>query len=325
MTVLYQSAFPLPPEESQEFPGVTVPNETVAAMLPPLSQAELDEQQLRTLLQPPHPELDQAIDGGDAARVKDELANCRRRFHPDAHLNTAMARAVACGRTDIVAVLMDNNVPVNTEDLEAAARYGHISVLAHLMKHFSWPIDKVSDHGLTVLSLAVEHRDTVLWLLSEGASVNEEDGFSETALSRAVQFGTEDVVWVLLEAGADVSRGAPLHASLLRKGGNTNLELMKELLELGAPVNKFLGEGSSIWEAAGFKQMTALHVACDGSHRNLAAVRLLLAHGANPTLNKRLHGVELPNTSAFDSARGRGYKDIVSVIQEQVSRSDGNG
>ncbi|WPG98974.1 Hypothetical protein R9X50_00177600 [Acrodontium crateriforme] len=317
MPPLYDSAFPLPPKHSAEFPGVPASPETRTAILnagSPISQAELDEQYLYTLLQPPHPELDQAIDGGDADRVLYELAAARSRFNPDATFNTAIDRAIKCGRVDIMRLLMENGIPVNTEHLEAAARSGHVLVLAHLIEHLSWPVNEVSDHGLTLLTLAVENRDMVMWLLSQGADINKEDAYSETPLSRAAQNGTEAVIMTLLERGADVTRGAPLQASLLRKEGNANLEVTRKLLAWGAPVDKFAGENSSLWEAAAFEQMTALHVACYGSHRNLAAVRLLLQHGADPRLNKRFADGELPNTSAFDSAQRRGYTDIIAVM-----------
>lgn len=155
MPLPYNPAVPLPPEDAHEFPGVPVSPEMVAAILnagPSLLQAELDEQHLRTLLQPPHPELDQAIESGDANRVLDELAKARRRLNPGATFNTAIERAIECGRFDIMRLLMDNYVSVNNDNLEAAARSGHIPILAHLMEHFSWRIDSVSDHGLTILT-----------------------------------------------------------------------------------------------------------------------------------------------------------------------------
>ncbi|KAK3076050.1 hypothetical protein LTR53_000095 [Teratosphaeriaceae sp. CCFEE 6253] len=327
MTSPYDFAVMLPPNDLQGFPGVPVAPEMVAAVLnagPPPSQPDLDEEHFRTLLQPPHPELDQAIESGSADRVLDELAKARRRFSPEATFNTAIERAIACGRFDIMRLLIDNGVPVNINNLEAAAQSGHIPILEYLMKYFSWPIDCISDHGSTILTLAVEHQDVVAWLLSEGADIDKEDAYSETPLSRAVQKESKGVVKMLLEAGADVTRGAPLQASLLRKEGNANLELTKELLTHGAHVNKFVGEGSPVWERAGFEQMTALQLACDGSHRNLAAVRLLLAYGADLRLNRRLLNGELLNTSAFVSAQGRGYTDIVSVMQEHVKESDGS-
>lgn len=126
----------------------------------------------------------------------------------------------------------------------------------------------------------------VLWLLSKGAG--------ETPWSRAVEAGTQDVVKVFLDAGADVTQGAPLQMALLPGEKHANLELTRQLLELGAPVHKFVGEGSRIWAMVGFEQTTALQLACDDCHRNLAAVRLLLEYGANPTLNRIVRGVELP-------------------------------
>ncbi|KAK3047288.1 hypothetical protein LTR09_011277 [Extremus antarcticus] len=332
---------PLPPTRSHEFAAAPVSPEMaeMAAFIwnaaPPPSRAELDERHLRTLLQPPHPELDHAIEGGTVDRVLDELAEARRRFNPDATFNTAIERAIACGRFDVMRLLMENGVPVNTDNLEAAARSGHIPILAYLMKHFSWPIDNVSDHGLTMLTfvssllsqalhilihvidrLAVEHQDMVAWLLSEGADINREDAYSETPLSCAAKKGSKGVFKMLLEAGADVTRGAPLPGSLLREEGNANLELTKELLARGAPVDKFVGEESPIWERAGFQRGTALQLACDGSHRNLAAVRLLLTYGADPRLNHRLSN---DNQADVDSQDETGFTALMSAVLNKES------
>lgn len=166
------------------------------------------------------------------------------------------------------------------------------------------------------------------WLLQQGANVNEEDANGETPLSHAVEKGPLNVITLLFDAGADVTRGTLLRAALLRKAGKETISLMQEMLARGAPVDKFHGETSPQVQNIGFNQMTALHGACGRSFRNYEAVRLLLAHGANPALNQLnlpYCGGEVPNTSALDEARRVGNDDIVSLIKEHMREVNGSG
>jgi ankyrin repeat protein len=167
----------------------------------------------------------------------------------------------------------------------------------------------------------------VAWLLQQGANVNEEDAQGETALSRAVEKGPLNVMTLLFDAGADVTRGTPLRAALLRKAGKETINLMQEMLARGAPVDKFFGETSPMVQNIGFNQLTALHIACGRSYRNYEAVRLLLAHGANPALNQLnqpLYAGEAPNTSALEEARRVGNDDIVSLITAHMREVNGS-
>jgi len=154
----------------------------------------------------------------------------------------------------------------------------------------------------------VSHRELVVWLLLHGADPNLQDGWSETPLSRAVEHGALEVVDILLRAGADVKLGAPLYQALLMED-----ESQRRLLALGAPVNKYVGEGSWVWDWIGFERGTALHHAC--KRRNLDAVKLLLAHGADPSLKEKLLSDDLEHSTALDEATRRNFLEIVAVLQ----------
>ncbi|KAK0301768.1 hypothetical protein LTR29_017835 [Friedmanniomyces endolithicus] len=170
------------------------------------------------------------------------------------------------------------------------------------------------------IKLAVPHEQLVSWLLSKDADSNLQDAWSETPLSRAVEFGSLNVISRLLDAGADVSKGAPLHMSLRRKDNSASLELMEKLLVLGAPVDKYQGEDSSAWKEVGFPRGTALHSA--SSRGNTRAVQLLLTHGADPLRNKKLGASEIPDSSPYEEARYRGHAEVMSVLQKHIRCND---
>ena len=163
--------------------------------------------------------------------------------------------------------------------------------------------------------------------MSRGADINKQDAYAETPLSCAVKKDAKASIQMLLDAGADITRGAPLQAALVRRDGeeyrNVDLKLMEDLLTRGAPVDKFVGENSSMWEQIGFERRTALQVACDTVHHNLEAVRLLLAHGADCTLNQRVPEGELPRSSAYEMAREYGHTDIVALMRKHMGESAG--
>lgn len=166
--------------------------------------------------------------------------------------------------------------------------------------------------------LAVLHEDLVGWLLSKGADPNVQDAWAETPLSRAVERECYGVIDTLLNAGADVKQGAPLHMSLRIKGEQESLRLMARLLALGAPVDKYQGENSPMWDKVGFQRGTALHSAAIKG--KLGAVRLLLAHGADPSRKQRVRSFEIAESSALDEVKNRNYTDIISVLQEHLDK-----
>lgn len=171
---------------------------------------------------------------------------------------------------------------------------------------------------LFIYRLAVPHRDVVAWLLSNGADLNLQDAWAETPLSRAVERECYSVIDMLLDAGADVKQGSPLHMSLRIADEHESLRLIARLLDLGAPVDKYEGEGSPIWEKVGFQRGTALHSA--SINGKLAAVQLLLANGANPLRKQLVRSFEIAESSALDEAERRNHMDIVFVLQLHLSK-----
>jgi hypothetical protein len=292
-----------------------------------------------------HADLNTAIEASNADDLLEELARLRRLHGTEIMFTEAVDLAIQKANLQMLRLLIDNGIPVDDRTLELAAECGHIPILKYLMQHMGWHINRLSCHGYTVFqyasscsnlrlktlltytsySLATKHYDTVAWLLQQGANVNQEGPRGETPLSHAIEKGPLSVVTLLLDAGADVKQGTPLRSSLLRKAGEETVELMREMLARGAPVDKFFGESSKFAQSIGFERRAALHIACgSGSYRDYEAARLLLAHGANPALNQRRYAGELPNTSALEEARRRGDEDIVSLISFSPTCSNMN-
>ncbi|KAK0934197.1 hypothetical protein LTR48_002924 [Friedmanniomyces endolithicus] len=306
---------PLPPE------NIGVPfHGPPPAPLPtptPISSSTLHAEFFLSFGAPLHPELDEAIATGDAAQVSAEFARARKHYpQTNVTFNTALQCAIKYGRPEIVSHLLSSGVPATECDLLAAAAMGSIPIVACLVEHLAWSLNTVASNGHTVLSRAVPHEHLVVWLLSKGADLNLQDAWSETPLSRAVESGSLEVVTRLLDAGADISRGAPLHMSLRRKEDSASLELMEKLLVLGAPVDRYQGEDSLAWQEVGFPRGTALHSA--SSRGNVLAVQLLLAHGADPLRNKKVGTSEIPDSSPYEEARFRGHAEVMSVLQRHI-------
>lgn len=137
----------------------------------PFQQDVLEEQPLPKLLPYSHPKLEQAIESGDAGSVLEELANIQRMHGTDVIFTVAMKLAIDCGRLHILQTLMNNGIPVDYENLEAAARSGHIPILAHLMQHLSWHIDRISKHGHTVLTCVSNYPSHAICVLTMSSTV----------------------------------------------------------------------------------------------------------------------------------------------------------
>lgn len=112
-------------------------------------------------------------------------------------------------------------------------------------------------------------KETVRYLLNEGAPVDGRSGSKRTALLYAAEAGRTGVVELLLGRGADIDAGDNHgHTALMLTARNGCTETMLALLEYGADVD--LGGNSG---------KTALIYAVQNGR--LKAVKLLLEHGAS--------------------------------------------
>ena len=199
--------------------------------------------------------------------------------------NTPLHLAFYGGHLEISRILLEYNAEVNSQNedgstpLHIASSNGNIDLfrllLAHNANAFAHDI-----RGNTPLHVAAigGHIEVVRGLLELKADVDSLNGEGLTPSQRALEGGRKgylDVVWLLLNHGADVK-----YVKVHEKSGNTllhfaasegHLEIARMLLERKADVDSLNGKG-----------LTPLHRALLGQcERCLDIVRLLLDHGAN--------------------------------------------
>jgi uncharacterized protein len=135
-------------------------------------------------------------------------------------------------------------------------------------------------------------------LIHNGANVDELDSNQDAPLVIAAYKGYDEIVQLLLDAGADLGAVDPgmkataLHAAAY--AGRTGAA--KLLIEGGIDINK---QGP-------YNGYTALHDAI--WQNNVGIVKLLLAANADLTLQSN------DGKTALDFARARGRKEIVALI-----------
>jgi ankyrin repeat protein len=164
--------------------------------------------------------------------------------------------------------------------------------------------------GLTPLHFAVRHgyADAALLLLDTGADINQASGDNTTPLLMAIVNGHFDLAKVLLDRGADPRRASdngvtPLYAALnvqwapktlypqpraYTQQKLSYLDVMKALLDRGVDVNARLTK--KVWysgynfDLSGVDEIGATPFWRAAYASDLAAMRLLVAHGADPNI-----------------------------------------
>jgi serine/threonine-protein phosphatase 6 regulatory ankyrin repeat subunit B len=128
---------------------------------------------------------------------------------PDGNGRTAMIRAVAAERPNVIRALLRSGADVNVTDLDGwtplayAVRSGH-NTLARLLIESGADADRPTKTGWTPLAFAATegHRRVLRTLLRAGADPNSASEASLTPLMRAAQRGDRRMVEALLRAGA---------------------------------------------------------------------------------------------------------------------------
>ncbi|CAB1443078.1 unnamed protein product [Pleuronectes platessa] len=140
---------------------------------------------------------------------------------------TPLSLACSTGHQECVSLLLHHGASPMTHDythkktaIHAAAMNGHPECLRLLMSNNDQHInvDLRDTNGQTPLMLAVlnGHTECVYSLLSQGASVENQDRWGRTALHRGAVTGQEECVEALLQRGAsvcvkDIRGRSPLH------------------------------------------------------------------------------------------------------------------
>ena len=139
-------------------------------------------------------------------------------------------------------------------------------------------------------------------LIEQGADVNHQDGTRQSAYLIATSEGYVDLLELTLDNGADVGTLDGFNGTgLIRAAERGHHDVVARLLETDIEVNHINNLG---W--------TALHEAIllgDGSERYVETVRLLLDHGADPSL---------PTSEGQDPlvlAENRGQDEVAALLR----------
>lgn len=155
---------------------------------------------------------------------------------------------------------------------------------------------------MTALMKAINKNDSakVKELIRQGADVNELEANGDAPLVMAAYKGYNEIVRVLLEAGADVEAVDPsMKATALHAAAYAGrAEAAQLLVDFHIDINK---QGP-------YNGYTALHDAI--WQNNVEVVKVLLAAGADLTL------LSNDGQSPLDFARSRNHKEIVKLIED---------
>ena len=256
---------------------------------------------------------------------------------------TPLMIAAHTGSEAIVRALIAHGAPPDAAatttrqtPLMFAIAQGHAKVVKALLDGGADPRAK-STGGFTPLLFAARHGETASasLLLDAGVDVNEATRDGSTALILAAASGREDVAMLLLERGADPNAAAsgytPLHtavsrdlqrlaAALLKKGANPNARLINAPATLFGPGQ---GAGSEVRPATAADAASA-QTDANAPNRatragslagatafwlaartvNVPMLRILLEHGADPTLTSTAGATPLMVAAGLTQVQG---------------------
>ncbi|OPZ87973.1 MAG: Ankyrin repeat protein [bacterium ADurb.Bin429] len=140
--------------------------------------------------------------------------------------------------------------------------------------------------------------DLVYELLQQGANPNQRDPLERTPLLLAIEAGHLDVAYALIAAGAQVNRADQWgHTPLHEAAAEGHIELVRLLIHHDAPID--------VQEE--ILSMTPLHFAALGGHA--AIVDMLLVAGADTT------AVDTYGLTAYALAVEHEETEVIQIIQ----------
>ena len=220
-------------------------------------------------------------------------------------LHHGLVVALRAGKTDIARYLLSAGAPIirNTpENVLAAPADQQLTLFELLIKH-GWTVNTPGFYGAVLLSEVVASIFLLQWFLAHGADPNlgqqrdfrDRTGGSEVyscpALEAAAAQGNLTAVRLLLDAGAKIEHGIPLHCAAGACPAGTNphngrVTPSKEFDQSRIPVMALLVERGADFDQAeksrhAVPQYAIVHAVMAGA---VERVRWLLDHGADVEL-----------------------------------------
>lgn len=209
----------------------------------------------------------------------------------------ALHQAIADNQFDIVKLLIQNGVNINTQDvngdtpLHKAVENKNEEITAFLLKQKLIAVNTSNNKGKTPLHLAVcDNYSHINFLLIEnGANINAQDANGNTPLHEAIQNGNQGTTDLLLRYNANVNiqnnhGHSPLHIAAI----HDNYEAAKTLLENNVLIYLVDKNGN-----------TPLHEAIQNGSQRIT--NLLLRHNANVNIQNNNGHSPLHVTTIHDN------------------------
>ncbi len=129
---------------------------------------------------------------------------------------------------------LDPNIDIANISMEYVVILGASRLLAYLIANGrAADVNSLNNHGTPMLHLAAQHRNAdVVWqLLQAGAQVNARDSENNTALHRAILSGASNIAYPLLQANIDVNainsdNNTALHLAIAQRNEEVMLLLV---------------------------------------------------------------------------------------------------
>lgn len=220
-----------------------------------------------------------------------------------------LVAALRAGRTDIARYLLSAGAPIirsTPQDILSAPEDQRHSLFELLISH-GWDVNTPSHYGAVLLPNVVASTPTLRLFLARGANPNlgrqlyNEDRFGRSlenacdALEAAAAGGSLEAVHLLLDAGAKIENGYPLHraAGSMEPGENpydhgpmpskgfdeSRIPIMALLLERSGRGANFINQAEiSRWVVPRYAIVHAVQA------RAVERVKWLMDHGADPEL-----------------------------------------
>lgn len=268
-------------------------------------------------------QLEAATTAGDVNLVKQILQSFDEEPRTEQYgkdiFTTALYHAIDGEQIAIASYLVQSGVPFDSWHFRRVMKNESYPLMKVFLNH-SFDLNKPwSDYHSTPLGHVLGNEKLAVWLLNHGADPNAESRTNNTPLSRAVASASFDMIKLLFERGGpDSIRHGELLIHAVGRDRPDALEVVESLFTKGAlnDINKVLHrDRPDLFEEENLiiGCTTPLRVAA--RRGNLAMVKLLVAHGADPMVS------DGKGRLAIDGAREEAHEDVFEYLATSSARS----